>query len=159
MLLLLFTFLILVTYHARLVEVTSRLDFLWKRDSERELAETREIRKNNRQLLRNILPDHVAHHFLTEDRQTDVSVPRQKNNVANILFLNTFVLQELYSQSRENVGVMFASIPNFTEFYSEDINKGVECIRLLNEIIGKFNKILTSTISFQSCRSFSSFSC
>jgi len=32
---------------------------------------------------------------------------------------------------------MFASIPNFTEFYSEDINKGMECIRLLNEIIGK----------------------
>jgi len=31
---------------------------------------------------------------------------------------------------------MFASIPNFTEFYSEDINKGMECIRLLNEIIG-----------------------
>lgn len=32
---------------------------------------------------------------------------------------------------------MFASIPNFTEFYSEDINKGMECIRLLNEIIGE----------------------
>lgn len=32
---------------------------------------------------------------------------------------------------------MFASIPNFTEFYSEDVNKGMECIRLLNEIIGK----------------------
>lgn len=73
MLLLLFTFLILVAYHARLVEVTSRLDFLWKRDAEKELAEMREIRKNNRQLLRNILPDHVAHHFLTKDRQTDVS--------------------------------------------------------------------------------------
>lgn len=29
------------------------------------------------------------------------------------------------------------SIPNFTEFYSEDVNKGMECIRLLNEIIGK----------------------
>lgn len=45
--------------------------------------------------------------------------------------------QELYSQSIDKVGVMFASIPNFTEFYSEDINKGMECIRLLNEIIGK----------------------
>lgn len=31
---------------------------------------------------------------------------------------------------------MFASVPNFTEFYSEDVNKGMECIRLLNEIIG-----------------------
>jgi len=35
---------------------------------------------------------------------------------------------------------MFASIPNFTEFYSEDINKGMECIRLLNEIIGKHTR-------------------
>lgn len=37
---------------------------------------------------------------------------------------------------------MFASIPNFTEFYSEDINKGVECIRLLNEIIADFDELL-----------------
>lgn len=46
--------------------------------------------------------------------------------------------QELYAQSREEVGVLFASIPNFTEFYSEDVNKGMECIRLLNEIIGEY---------------------
>ncbi|KAG8264704.1 cAMP biosynthetic process [Homalodisca vitripennis] len=37
---------------------------------------------------------------------------------------------------------MFASIPNFTEFYSEDINKGIECIRLLNEIIVDFDELL-----------------
>lgn len=35
---------------------------------------------------------------------------------------------------------MFASVPNFTEFYSEDVNKGMECIRLLNEIIGETYK-------------------
>lgn len=50
--------------------------------------------------------------------------------------------QELYSQWRADVGVMFASIPNFTEFYSEDINKGMECIRLLNEIIADFDELL-----------------
>ena len=81
------------------------------------------------------------------------------------------VPQELYSQAKDGVGVMFArsvsifinifysssrnieseltqlttlshfvySIPNFTEFYSEDVNKGMECIRLLNEIIGNIN--------------------
>lgn len=38
--------------------------------------------------------------------------------------------------------MLFASIPNFTEFYSEDINKGVECIRLLNEIIADFDELL-----------------
>lgn len=62
----------MVSYHARLVEVTSRLDFLWKQQAERELAEMEETRHNNTQLLKNILPDHVAQHFLTEERQTDV---------------------------------------------------------------------------------------
>ncbi|KAL4084910.1 hypothetical protein QTP88_027778 [Uroleucon formosanum] len=125
MLLLLIVFLVLVAYHARLVEVTSRLDFLWKREAERELTEMRETRTNNRQLLRNILPDHVAHHFLSSSRR--------------------HTTDELYSQSIDKVGVMFASIPNFTEFYSEDINKGMECIRLLNEIIADFDELLSET--------------
>ena len=48
------------------------------------------------------------------------------------------MFQELYAQGRKNAGVMFASIPNFlSDFYSEDVNEGMECIRLLNEIIGK----------------------
>jgi adenylate cyclase 2 len=39
---------------------------------------------------------------------------------------------------------MFASIPNYTEFYDEnDVNKqGLECLRLLNEIICDFDKLL-----------------
>jgi hypothetical protein len=70
--LLLVVFLTMVTYHARLVEVTSRLDFLWKQQAEHELADMMETRANNTQLLKNILPDHVAHHFLGEDRLTEV---------------------------------------------------------------------------------------
>ncbi|KYM77559.1 Adenylate cyclase type 8 [Atta colombica] len=116
-------FLVMVTYHGRLVEVTSRLDFLWKQQAERELNDMIESRHNNMQLLKNILPDHVAHHFLTTDRAPE----------------------ELYSQSRDKVGVMFASVPNFTEFYSEDVNKGMECIRLLNEIIADFDELLDET--------------
>jgi hypothetical protein len=40
---------------------------------------------------------------------------------------------------------MFASIPNYKEFYDEnDINKqGLECLRLLNEIICDFDKVNT----------------
>jgi hypothetical protein len=39
---------------------------------------------------------------------------------------------------------MFASIPNFWEFYVEleANNEGVECLRLLNEIIADFDEIL-----------------
>ncbi|EZA54802.1 hypothetical protein DMN91_007094 [Ooceraea biroi] len=117
-------FLVMVTYHGRLVEVTSRLDFLWKQQAERELSDMIESRHNNMQLLKNILPDHVAHHFLTQE-------PRAP--------------EDLYSQSRDKVGVMFASVPNFTEFYSEDVNKGMECIRLLNEIIADFDELLDET--------------
>ena len=42
------------------------------------------------------------------------------------------------------VGVLFASITNFHEFYMElDLNnQGMECIRLLNEIIADFDDLL-----------------
>lgn len=53
------------------------------------------------------------------------------------------VVQELYSQSYDAVGVMFASIPGFADFYSqtEMNNQGVECLRLLNEIIADFDEV------------------
>ena len=42
------------------------------------------------------------------------------------------------------MSVLFASIPNFSEFYVEleANNEGVECLRLLNEIIADFDEIL-----------------
>ena len=38
---------------------------------------------------------------------------------------------------------MFASIPNFSEFYSEDgiNNEGMECIRFLNEVVNDFDEV------------------
>ena len=41
------------------------------------------------------------------------------------------------------MGVIFAGIPNFSDFYVEmDVNnEGVECMRLLNEIIGDFDEV------------------
>lgn len=52
-------------------------------------------------------------------------------------------LQGLYSESHEDVCVMFASIPNFAEFYNESEinNQGLECLRLLNEIINDFDDV------------------
>ena len=45
--------------------------------------------------------------------------------------------------------VVFASIPNFDEFYSEDqINDGgKECIRFLNEIINDFDEVRVFAIA------------
>jgi len=55
----------------------------------------------------------------------------------------TFSSQGLYHESYDNVVVMFASIPNFKEFYvqSHANNDGLECLRLLNEIIAEFDKV------------------
>lgn len=52
--------------------------------------------------------------------------------------------QELYHEQCDSVCIMFASIPNFSEFYVEleANNEGVECLRLLNEIIADFDELL-----------------
>uniref|UniRef100_A0A8B9RDL4 adenylate cyclase n=1 Tax=Astyanax mexicanus TaxID=7994 RepID=A0A8B9RDL4_ASTMX len=54
---------------------------------------------------------------------------------------------ELYSQSYDEIGVMFASIPNFSDFYTEEgiNNGGIECLRILNEIISDFDSLLDRT--------------
>ena len=55
-------------------------------------------------------------------------------------------LQELYSHAYDSVGVMFASCPNFNDFYTEQAinNNGLECIRFLNEILSDYDDLLES---------------
>lgn len=98
----------------------------------------------NRKLLENILPVHVAEHFLSRDKNIDVSIENLQNTVLNEIKLE-FRLQELYHEQCESACVMFASIPNFSEFYVEleANNEGVECLRLLNEIIADFDELLS----------------
>lgn len=44
---------------------------------------------------------------------------------------------------------MFASIPNFNDYWSEcDKNRKLECLRLLNEIICEFDKVLSFIIIY-----------
>uniref|UniRef100_A0A667XF28 Adenylate cyclase type 2 n=1 Tax=Myripristis murdjan TaxID=586833 RepID=A0A667XF28_9TELE len=64
-------------------------------------------------------------------------------HILSLLYLLCY--QDLYHQSYESVCVMFASIPDFKEFYTEsDVNKeGLECLRLLNEIIADFDELLS----------------
>uniref|UniRef100_H3CRE1 Adenylate cyclase type 8 n=1 Tax=Tetraodon nigroviridis TaxID=99883 RepID=H3CRE1_TETNG len=121
-LLLMAMFLLAVFYHGQQLEYTARLDFLWRVQAKEEINEMKELREHNENMLRNILPSHVARHFLEKDRDNE----------------------ELYSQSYDAVGVMFASIPAFADFYSqtEMNNQGVECLRLLNEIIADFDELL-----------------
>jgi hypothetical protein len=95
---------------------------MWCPQATGEKEEMEELQAYNRRLLHNILPKDVAAHFLARERRND----------------------ELYYQSCECVAVMFASIANFSEFYVEleANNEGVECLRLLNEIIADFDEVL-----------------
>ncbi|XP_015249413.1 PREDICTED: adenylate cyclase type 3-like [Cyprinodon variegatus] len=80
------------------------------------------MRRWNEALVTNMLPEHVARHFLGSKKRDE----------------------ELYSQSYDEIGVMFASIPNFSDFYTEESinNGGIECLRFLNEIISDFDSLL-----------------
>ncbi|XP_065088685.1 adenylate cyclase type 6 [Ochlerotatus camptorhynchus] len=103
-------------------EITRRLDFIWKLQATEEKEDMEHLQAYNRKLLANILPVHVADHFLR----------REKN------------IEEIYHEQCDKACVMFASIPNFSEFYIEleGNNEGVECLRLLNEIIVDFDELL-----------------
>ncbi|KAF4020197.1 hypothetical protein G4228_011720 [Cervus hanglu yarkandensis] len=131
--------------HARQVDVKLRLDYLWAAQArgdpllpfggsgdqgipweefqaEEERDDMERVKLDNKRILFNLLPAHVAQHFL-------MSNPRN---------------MDLYYQSYSQVGVMFASIPNFNDFYIEldGNNMGVECLRLLNEIIADFDELM-----------------
>nr|XP_048314638.1 adenylate cyclase type 2 isoform X2 [Myodes glareolus] len=119
---------ILLHTHAHVLDAYSqvlfqRLDFLWKNKFQKEREEIETMENLNRVLLENVLPAHVAEHFLARSLKNE----------------------ELYHQSYDCVCVMFASIPDFKEFYTEsDVNKeGLECLRLLNEIIADFDDLLS----------------
>ncbi|XP_078147870.1 adenylate cyclase type 2 [Centroberyx gerrardi] len=108
---------------ARQDELGCRVEFLLECcfQSEREEMETME--NVNKLLLQNVLPLHVASSFMGKTRRN----------------------QDLYSRSCESVCVMFASVPQFKEFYSESSanRDGLECLRFLNEIIADFDELLS----------------
>ncbi|KAJ8279883.1 hypothetical protein COCON_G00069490 [Conger conger] len=108
--------------HSRQLDLKLRLDYLWASQAEEERGDMERVKLDNKRILFNLLPAHVAQHFL-------MSNPRN---------------MDLYYQSYAQVGVLFASIPNFNDFYIEldGNNMGVECLRLLNEIIADFDELM-----------------
>lgn len=51
----------------------ARLDFLWRLQAGKEVEDMKEQREHNECLLLNILPAHVAQHFLERDANSEVS--------------------------------------------------------------------------------------
>uniref|UniRef100_A0A665V8M2 adenylate cyclase n=1 Tax=Echeneis naucrates TaxID=173247 RepID=A0A665V8M2_ECHNA len=104
---------------ARQDELGCRVDFLLERCFRMEREEMETMENVNKLLLQNVLPLHVACFFIGKT--------------------------DLYSQSYDCVCVMFASVPQFKEFYSESSanSDGLECLRFLNEIIADFDELLS----------------
>lgn len=57
-------FMIAILAHGRQVEWTARLDFLWQLQASQEKKEMSVLQQSNRRILYNLLPSHVASHFL-----------------------------------------------------------------------------------------------
>ncbi|XP_059211326.1 adenylate cyclase type 4-like [Centropristis striata] len=108
---------------ARQDELGSRVDFLLDCCFQTEKDDMETMENANKLLLQNVLPLHVASFFMGK----------------------TIRNQDLYSQSYDCVCVMFASVPQFKEFYSESSanRDGLECLRFLNEIISDFDELLS----------------
>lgn len=120
----------------RQVEYIFRLDFQWTTRLEGEKREAQTMGEINRILLENILPVHVAQRYLYNSAVSS---------------------DQLYSESYESCAVMFASIPNYSQFYSEEFDEGLKCLQLLNEIICAFDQVSNEIIGSVSPSKISTF--
>uniref|UniRef100_A0A672NGN9 adenylate cyclase n=1 Tax=Sinocyclocheilus grahami TaxID=75366 RepID=A0A672NGN9_SINGR len=110
-----FLLLLLVWFLNREFEVNYRLHYHGNVEADQHRIKIQNMRDQADWLLRNIIPIHVA-------EQLKVT--------------------QSYSKNHDNVGVIFASIVNFSEFYEESYEGGKECYRVLNELIGDFDELL-----------------
>ncbi|NWZ66704.1 ADCY9 cyclase, partial [Acrocephalus arundinaceus] len=111
-----FLLLLLVWFLNREFEVSYRLHYHGDVEADLHRTKIQSMRDQADWLLRNIIPYHVA-------EQLKVS--------------------QSYSKNHDSGGVIFASIVNFSEFYEENYEGGKECYRVLNELIGDFDELLS----------------
>ena len=57
-------FVVAVALHGRQVEWMARLDFLWQLQAREEKMDMEALQSSNKRILFNLLPAHVATHFL-----------------------------------------------------------------------------------------------
>ncbi|CAL8101856.1 unnamed protein product [Orchesella dallaii] len=105
----------------RQMEYINRLDFIWKKRLTEEHKEATLTHAVNTVLIHNILPTQIAKIYLDPNRTG-----------------------ESHSRTYQNVSVMFASIPKFMDFFSDDdlSRNGIRGLDVLNQIISEFDKAL-----------------
>lgn len=111
---LLFLILIILTVVNRMSEVSVRVSFLGCVVAAARRRGTRQLKSQAEWLLHNIIPPRVAHRL------------REVGH---------------FSQNHECVGVLFASIVNFNEYYQQR-GETEESYRVLNRIVSKFDSLL-----------------
>ncbi|CAD7085681.1 unnamed protein product [Hermetia illucens] len=112
-----------LSFLSRYMDKEDRVIFKWRTEVAEQKEKVSDMRRRNEALVYNVLPVHVAEHFMKNKKRSH---------------------DDLYSQSYAEVGVLFASMPNFTDFYSEETvnNQGLECLRFLNEVISDYDALL-----------------
>lgn len=111
-----FLLLLLVWFLNREFEISYRLSFHANYVANRDKVHIQSMKNQADWLLHNIIPKHVADQLKKSAK---------------------------YSENHKNVGIIFASIVNFNEMYDETYLGGKEYLRVLNELIGDFDELLT----------------
>ncbi|XP_017779722.1 PREDICTED: adenylate cyclase type 9 [Nicrophorus vespilloides] len=112
----LFLLLVLVWVLNREFEIAYRISFHANYVANRDRFHVQSLKNQADWLIYNIVPEHVAEQL--------------KKNAK-------------YSENFNNVAIIFASIVNFNEMYDESYLGGKEFLRVLNELIGDFDELLT----------------
>lgn len=107
-------FLVLVWFLNREFEISYRLCFHGAQNAQKDRLIMQREKEQADWLLHNIIPEHVA---------------------------NIIKKTSKYCENHQDVGVIFASVTNFDNFYDETYEGGKEYLRVLNELMGDFEEL------------------
>uniref|UniRef100_A0A8C4RBA1 adenylate cyclase n=1 Tax=Eptatretus burgeri TaxID=7764 RepID=A0A8C4RBA1_EPTBU len=108
--------LLLIWFLGRELEIAYRLNYHGNVEAELHQQKIEHTKNQADALLHNIIPPHVA---------------------------DQLKVQPQYSCNHDSVGVIFASIVNFREFYEEKFEGGKECYRVLHELMSDLDQLLS----------------
>uniref|UniRef100_UPI00358E61EC adenylate cyclase type 9 isoform X2 n=1 Tax=Myxine glutinosa TaxID=7769 RepID=UPI00358E61EC len=108
--------LLLIWFLDREFEIAYRLNYHGNVEAELHQQKIEHTKNQADALLHNIIPPHVAEQLK---------------------------VQPQYSCNHDSVGVIFASIVNFREFYEEKFEGGKECYRVLHELMSDLDQLLS----------------
>ncbi|XP_054270964.1 adenylate cyclase type 5-like [Macrosteles quadrilineatus] len=117
------SFLLLMLIQSQQSEIVHRLDFIWKINARSDSENIQQLQKFNTKLIENILPAHVAKHYLKMDRLQD----------------------EQYHEECLSTCILFASITrfSFTNIDGEDSERNVA---ILHDIISDIDELLNEPL-------------